>query len=200
MSWLGRIAIFVLVTALIYSMFRVFETGGPIGSERLIGRAAPEFAAPLAGSGLTGDSNIYTRADARSGKVTAACDVKLAGAFVSCRDLRRSAALVFWDSGNATCTRQVAVLDRFKRGAGRGHDMAVVALRPEAGAVGRLRADNGWRVPLAIDRDGAVGGLYRVGACPTTFFLRDGKVTGVRIGLLDERDLARGLRSAGPTG
>lgn len=208
MSWLGRIVAALLVTGLALAAYQLAGGSGPIGSERMVGKAAPEFAAPLAGSGLAGDANVFTRAEVRRTGKTAACDVKLTGAFVSCRGLAGTALLSFFDASTATCVDQVDVLDRFAarhRGQVR---VAAVALRPEGAAVDTLRRKHRWEIPVAVDHDGVVGVLYRVAACPTTFILRDGTVRAVRIGLLDEEQLAAGLAAGmtpgsgatGPTG
>lgn len=196
MSRLGTFLIVVLAMALAYTLFRAIAGDGPVGSQRLVGRAAPEFAAPLAGSGLNGDSNVLSRSGAKASGETAACDVKLEGAFVSCRDLAGRAVIVFWNPDDEICVRQVDALDRYVRSTGRDVDSVAVALRPEAGAVERQVEQRGWELPVAIDRDGAVGVLYGVGACPTSYFVERGKVIDVRIGLIDQADLAAALRTA----
>ena len=38
-------------------------------------------------------------------------------------------------------------------------------------------ASNGWRFPMAVDRDGAVSNLYRVGVGPLTFFAYPGGIS-----------------------
>ncbi len=201
---LGQVAAVAAIVALAYIVLEL-GSGGDVGSERLVGRAAPPFAAPLAGSGLQGDANVYTRTAARDAGATAACDVRLRGAFVSCRDLARRAMIVFWTPTSERCVRQVSIADGIVRGlrpalraSAGGPSAAVgVALRPNPVTVEALQRDLGWRMPQAIDRDGAVGVLYAIGACPTTVFVRDGKVTAVRIGLLDRAELEREFLAEG---
>jgi hypothetical protein len=53
-----------------------------------------------------------------------------------------------------------------------------------------LVQERGWTQPVAIDRDGAVVNLYRVGGCPTTVFARaGGKVATTKLGNLTEDQL-----------
>lgn len=200
MKWLGRIALTLLALAVVWSLFNLLNSDKQIGSERLIGDAMPEFAAPLAGSGLTGDANVYSRRAALGGKVKAACDVKLKGAFVSCRELGGEAALLtFFEPGESGCEEQVDVFEELKTKGARELQLAAVALLPKSGEVEAVAQRRGWTLPLAVDADGAVAGLYLVGACPTTYFLKDGQVRDVRIGLLNRAAIERILRASGPT-
>jgi peroxiredoxin len=53
-----------------------------------------------------------------------------------------------------------------------------------------------WKIPVAIDRDGAVAGLYSVAGCPSTYFARDGEITGVKLGVLSAAQLEQGLKNS----
>jgi hypothetical protein len=78
-----------------------------------------------------------------------------------------------------------AVRKRFPRVGFVGLDVA----GSKADARRRVLA-NGWRFPMAVDRDGAVSGLYRVGVGPMTFFAYPGGITmSTAFGELDERAL-----------
>jgi hypothetical protein len=56
---------------------------------------------------------------------------------------------------------------------------------------GLIRA-RGWTQPVALDSDGQVANLYRVGGCPTTVFARTGgRVARTRLGNLTEAELRR---------
>jgi hypothetical protein len=53
-----------------------------------------------------------------------------------------------------------------------------------------------WRQPVAVDEDGAVANLYRVGGCPTTVFAHaGGRVAGTELGNVTESELRRRARS-----
>jgi hypothetical protein len=55
--------------------------------------------------------------------------------------------------------------------------------------------EHGWRFPMAVDRDGAVGALYSVGIGPTTFFAYPGGVLmGKALGELEENALSARIR------
>lgn len=190
MKTAGRVLFVLLVLGVIVSLFRLWNSDRPIGSEHLIGMSLPQFAAPLAQSGLNFDANVYTRQMARAARSTAACDVRVAGAFVSCRDVGARAVIVFWNPKKQVCVRQVDELQRaFPRG-GRVTAIAVAFDRP-VGEIAQIRRAHGWAVPVPVDRDGAVSAFYSVAGCPTVFFARDGAITAVRLGLLDAAELRR---------
>lgn len=182
---IGAIASFVMLT----------DGSRPVGSENLIGRPLPGFAAPLASGVQDADSNIYTAAEARAARSVAACDVKLPGVFNSCRDLKGTAILTFWNSTKGQCTAQIAQLDRFARGR-KGLKVAAVAFDESAADVREYVARQPWKLPVPIDRDGATAGLYAVAGCPSTFFVKDGTVTAVKLGRISDQQLEAGLKAA----
>lgn len=185
----------VLLAGIGFSLLELRDQNRPIGSENLVGRPLPEFAAPLAGSGVDADSNVTSRQAARLGGGNAACDVKVAGAFVSCRDLTGAAVIVFWSLRKPACVDQVDALDAaFARD--KTVDAVAVSFNDEAADVERIRRERGWRIPVAIDRDGAASIVYSVAGCPTIFFARDGVVSGVRLATLSARQLRREVAAA----
>jgi hypothetical protein len=171
-----------------YSLSVLFSGVRPSGSEKLIGKPLRDFAAPLAGSGIDGDSNIYSTADAEGGKFKAACDVTIPGSINSCDGLKGAAVLLFWNATKPVCGEQVTRLQK------------VLAKHPKVNAISLAFDDsmasataafdeNHWKQPVAVDRDGAVSALYSVTGCPSTFFAQDGTVTGVKLGLMSEDQL-----------
>jgi cytochrome c biogenesis protein CcmG, thiol:disulfide interchange protein DsbE len=55
--------------------------------------------------------------------------------------------------------------------------------------------DHGWRFPMAVDRDGAVSGLYGVGVGPTSFFAYPGGIAMETVfGELGRQELELRLR------
>ena len=51
-----------------------------------------------------------------------------------------------------------------------------------------------WKLPVAIDRDGAVAALYCGRRLPEHVLLRDGEITGVKLGVLSAAQLKAGHR------
>lgn len=178
--WKGITA--VLVIAVLVSLATLYGGSKPIGSENLIDRELPAFAAPLADGSLDGDANVYTAAQAKAEDATAACDVELKGSFNSCKELPGDAIIVFWNSTKPECVEQV---DRLETAATKKPDLNVVAVafendKSEAAAA---QQQNGWQIPVAVDRDGAVASLYAVTGCPSVFWAKNQQTTAVKLGL-----------------
>jgi hypothetical protein len=197
LSTLGKALLGLLLVALIASVAMLFGGSEPVGSENLIGRALPAFAAPLASGRLAGDANVYTPQQAEAASASPACEVRMAGAFNSCDGLNGRSIVVFFNGTKEQCTRHVDALERFHRRNPRVRTV-VVAFDQSESEVRGVVARRGWTVPVAIDRDGAVASLYSVAGCPTTFFARDGVVTAVKLGTLTPAGFGRLLEA--PTG
>lgn len=195
-----RTAAIVFAIALLagigYSLFQLRDNDRPIGSENLIGRPLPEFAAPLAAGGVDADSNITSRQVAKLSGANAACDVKVDGAFVSCRDLDGDAVIVFWSLRKPACIDQIDELDEAFAD-DRDVDVVAVSFNDELADVERVRRERGWRIPVAVDRDGAASILYSVAGCPTIFFARDGVVESVTLATRDAAELRRDADALG---
>jgi hypothetical protein len=182
----------LLTIAIIVSLWTLFNGSKPVGSENLIGKPLPDFAAPLASGTQSADANIYTPEQAKALKSTAACDVDLPGVFNSCRDLKGDAILTFWNSTKSECVTDVSTLDDFAA----SHpdtNVVAVAFNQSDASVRKFVKTQDWKLPVAIDRDGAVAGLYAVAGCPSTYFVHDGEITGVKLGVLTSAQLAKGL-------
>lgn len=196
--WKGLLALLAIGIAI--SLVVLFMGDRPVGSENLIGKPLPGFAAPLASGTQNADANIYTAAQAKQLKSTAACDVELPGAFNSCRDLTGSAILTFWNTTKTECVQDVSTLDDFAA-ANPKVNVVAVAFDQSEEAVRNYVGGQDWKIPVAIDRDGAVAGLYSVAGCPSTYFAQDGEITEVKLGVLTAAQLEEGLaKSAGSTG
>lgn len=193
-----RTAAVLLAIALLagigYSVFQLRDENRPIGSENLIGAPPPEFAAPLAGSGIEADSNITTRDAASRSGANAACDVKLEGAFVSCDDLGERAVIVFWSLRKPECVDQIDELQKAFAGDD-SVDVVAVSFNDEIDDVERVARERGWTIPVAVDRDGAASIIYRAAGCPTIFFVRDGVIDDVRLATLGAAELKREIET-----
>jgi hypothetical protein len=179
----------LLAIGVIVGLVTLFHGKRPIGSENLIGKQLPDFAVPLAGSGIDGDANIYTPQEATANKATAACNVRIKGSINSCDGLKGAAVLLFWNSSKTECVKQVDQLQ------------AALAKHPKVNALAVASSDSmqtvtewqknkHWKLPIAVDPDGAASTLYSAPGCPSIFFAQDGKITGVKLGLQSSAQLS----------
>jgi peroxiredoxin len=121
------------------------------------GQDLRSFAAPLAASNLDGDSNAHPTCS------TARHDPRALNVCLLAR--KGPVVLAFFVMGASQCVRQVSALQTLASRFG-AVQFAAVAIgsshRSTAAAVRR----HGWTIPVAYDRDGRVGALYGVAACP----------------------------------
>jgi hypothetical protein len=151
----------------------------------------PAFAAPSAGSALQGDANVCQRrpCDPELGPLPA-CELRRENVVTVCPRDRRPVVITFVVSRGTDCEPQVDRVQRVRREVP-GVDFVTVLsgdTHEEAAALTRAR---GWRMPVAVDEDGSLVNLYRVGVCPLTVFARDGRVRRSVLGNLTEAELRR---------
>ncbi|MGB0873310.1 MAG: peroxiredoxin family protein [Solirubrobacterales bacterium] len=192
--WKGVTAL--LVIAVVVSLVTLFGGSRPVGSENLIDRPLPAFAAPLALGELDGDANVFTEAQAEAEDATAACDVTLPDAFNSCKELDGRAIIVFWNATKPECIEQVNVLQDV---VAQNPKLNVVAVafnnsKPDVAEVVRRQ---GWTLPVAVDRDGAVASLYAVTGCPSVFWSEDQQTTTVKLGTQTAKQLLEPFETNG---
>jgi hypothetical protein len=157
------------------------------------GDPLPRFAAPEATGSLQGDANVFQDDVDSEGKPrTPACQVQGSSRQVVriCDFRDRPLVMVAWFTrGCGTCESQLDTVERVrKRFPGVGFlGLSIGDSRKDTEKVVR---ENGWRFPMAVDPDGAVGNLYRVGVGPLTLFAYPGGIAmETRVGELDEREL-----------
>ena len=194
--WLVGVAFAALVVVAAFSSARQrqgdddFLRGLPPGTHM------PAFAAPLASGTLEGDANVKQRpGESDAGGARPACEVRSPQVFNLCEARERPLALTFIATRGVDCTPALRIVDRVRRDFPQVAFAAVVSgdSREQVGDL--VRAER-LGMPVAVDRDGAVVNLYRVGVCPTTTFARRGGVVrATRIGRLDEAALRRELRA-----
>jgi thiol-disulfide isomerase/thioredoxin len=158
----------------------------------------PRFAAPAATGGLDGDANVnQDDVDANGKHRVAACDVAGPASQVVriCDFFDRPLVMVAWFTrGCGTCESQLDTVEKVRK---RFRDVAFVGLDIASNRedVERKVRENGWRFPMAVDPDGAVSALYRVGGGPMTFFAYPGGIAmDTAFGELDERELVESVR------
>jgi hypothetical protein len=115
------------------------------------------FAAPVATSNLRGDANL-----------SKPCSLGRFGASAvnTCLLVRDAPlALAFFVPASSDCKRQVDVLQAVSRRFPSVR-FAAVAVRASQAQTATLVRSHHWTIPVAYDRDGAVGDLYGVAICP----------------------------------
>jgi hypothetical protein len=140
----------------------------------------PEFAVPLAAEDLEGDANV-AQDDCETSLLpcpddrrrTPACRVGLPGSFAVCDLFDRPSVISFFTSGADCVTQQDVVSAASERYRGRVAFLSV-DLGDDRESVRDLIRERGWKMPVGLDPDGAVGALYRVGVCPTLAFVFPG--------------------------
>lgn len=168
------IGLLAIVLVVVFSIVRLTSHGGGGTAGVPAGHRVPSFAAPLATSNLVGDADLQppctaARHDPRALNI---CLLVARGPLV----------LGFFVTGAGPCERAIgamsALAPRFARS---GVQFAAVAVhagrRPAAAAVRR----HGWRIPVAYDRDGALGERYGVVVCPLIELVRRGGVVAQRL-------------------
>jgi hypothetical protein len=138
------------------------------------GRPLRAFAAPLAGTTLVGDANL------RPPCTEASHDPR---ALNVCLLLRRGPLVLgFFVLGARPCEQSVSALQADAPAfAARGIQVAAVAVSAAPRAAARAVRRHGWTIPVAYDRDGAVGESYGVAVCPLLELARPGGTVAARL-------------------
>lgn len=169
--WMIGICGLVLVVAISIYQFAthgIGTTGVPPG-QRL-----HYFAAPLAASTLNGDPNLnppctLARHDPRALNICLLAH-------------RLPLVLAFFVTGSQACERQIDALQalsaEFPAGA---VQFAAVAVNASHSSAAALVRSHHWTIPVAYDRDGAVGALYGVEICPMIELANRGGVVRDRL-------------------
>jgi hypothetical protein len=179
------------LVGLAFLVFAVFLLIQLLGNEKStntglpVGRIVPKFAAPSATGTATGDSNVFQKTEAGH---TGACEVEVKGAIRICDFLDEPLVLVIWSTKcGKTCADQVEIAERVSK---RYPKVNFLALE-FAGSIEETRklvAKRGWKIPVAIDQDGAVAAMYNIALPPAVFFiLPGGAVQHVATGRLEKR-------------
>ncbi len=143
--------------------------------------ALPEFAVPVATGSLEGDANV-AQDDCEQAAVpcpqdarrTSACQIRTPGAMRVCDYFGLPLVISFWFTKSGDCTAQQDIVDSlYARYRGRVNFLSL-DIRDDRDDVRDLVREHGWKMPVGFDRDGAVGGLYRVGGCPTFAYVYPG--------------------------
>jgi thiol-disulfide isomerase/thioredoxin len=143
------------------------------------GRPLPRFAAPSALSGINRDANIHQDdTDGNGHHRTAACDVPGSPKDVIrvCDYFDRPLVMVAWFTrGCGHCRSQLDTVEQVRKQFPGVHFIGLDIVDSLSNARKQV-LEHGWTFPMAVDRDGAVSGLYGVGVGPTTFFAYPGGI------------------------
>ena len=151
-------AIGIGIANVIVALLFITRGVGPVGITP--GQRLHWFVAPLATSNLNGDANLAPRCN------PAQPDTK---ALNVCPWLANRAPLViaFFFPGLSDCARQIDTIQtvsaEFRPGT---VQFAAVAVRTGRSQAESLVRQHRWIIPVAYDRDGAVGSVYGVQVCP----------------------------------
>jgi peroxiredoxin len=123
------------------------------------GRHLQLFAAPLATSTFEGDANLKPTCTLAQHKPSALNVCLLVS--------RTPVVLAFFVTGSAGCERAVTTLETVSREFRPDQvQFAAVAVRTSHAAAATAVRAHGWTIPVAYDRDGAVGEAYGIEVCP----------------------------------
>jgi hypothetical protein len=169
-TWVvGVAAVIIIAVALLNTLDNPRQgRGGPP-----IGQPIPQFAAPAAGSGLGFDANVNQSADDPAPGDTPACKVTIDGALRSCDYTSKPLVLTFI-VGTSQCEAFVDRVERLRPRHPRVNFVTVVS--GDAKEADKLVRDNGWRQPVALDRNGDVLTRYRLGLCPNVIVASKGGI------------------------
>jgi peroxiredoxin len=164
------IGIFGLVLVVVISIYQ-FASNGTASPGVSPGKRLHRFVAPLATSGVNLDANMNPRCDPAHANPQA---LNVCG--------RTPLVLAFFVTGSSACTRQVDAMQSLSRQFPASVvQFAAVAIRAsKADTAAEVRSHH-WTIPVAYDRDGAVGQTYGVEICPIAEISRANGVVARRL-------------------
>jgi peroxiredoxin len=170
----------IFLGVIVFAGLNALETS-PLGLKQ--GDALPKFAAPSAVGNIDKDANVSQKS---------ACEIQGRDVIRICDYFDRPLVFVTWfTKGCGTCPRQLDAVEAIRR---RFRDVNFVGLdiKDSLENAGKEVRKHRWSFPMALDRDGAVSGLYGVVVGPTTFFAYPGGVLESKaLGELDRAQLTR---------
>jgi hypothetical protein len=163
----------LLILALITANTIVTKPNGARGIEP--GQRLAPFAVPLALGTLTGDANFATSPDQGAAGRVPACALRGAQILNVCQLYERGPVVLvlFVDAGS--CPGILSDVQALS-GSFPGVQFAGVAIKGSRGSLRRLVRARGLAMPIGIDRDGVLAGLYKVASCPQVTFAYPGGV------------------------
>jgi hypothetical protein len=171
----GLLALLILLLITVNTI--VTKPNGARGIEP--GHRLAPFAAPLALGTLNGDANVATGPDEGARGRVPACAVRGPQILNICQLYERGPVVLalFVDAGScpAILSDLQALAPSFP-----GVQFAGVAIKGSRGPLRALVRSRGLTMPVGIDRDGVLAGLYKVASCPQVTFAYPGGVVQSR--------------------
>lgn len=192
--WLAGAVVVFLVLVVVTTV-----GGGPDGDGGDVapGERLPDFAAPLVSQPRLDaeDVNLATQDGQGEAGEKAACSIRNRSVVTSCGLLARGPlVVVVFSRGVDSCVRAVDLVDAERRRFP-GLQALGVSLLGRHDTTGETARDRRWTLPVVYDRDGALGSVLGVPACPLVLFVRrDGTVDRRIIGDLDRAELVTAMR------
>ncbi len=157
------IGIFGLVLVIAFSVYLFASRGlGTAGVPP--GKRLHLFVAPLANASLNGDANVNPRCDPRHPNPQA---LNVCG--------RTPLVLGLFVTGSTDCEREIDILQAVSRRYSPSRvQFAAVAVQASKSKTAAIARSHHWTIPVAYDRDGAIGALYGVAICPMVELARRG--------------------------
>jgi hypothetical protein len=152
---IGGFGVLLVILVSIYML-----TSQGVGSAGVTpGQKLHFFSAPLATSSINGDANM---------KPPCTLAQHNPGALNTCLIAARTPlVLALFATGSDECKRSVDTLEAVSRQfPSSAVQFAAIAIKADRSETAKLVRSHGWTVPVAFDRDGAVGQVYGVEVCP----------------------------------
>jgi hypothetical protein len=149
---IGGLALLLLAAFSVYQLTShgAATTGVPAG------KRLPLFVAPLAIGGPNLDANVIPRCDPAHPNPRG---LNVCG--------HTPLVLALFVASSHVCTRQIDTLQTVaEEFPGSGVQFAAVAIGASQAQTAALVRARHWSIPVAFDRDGAIGSLYGVSVCP----------------------------------
>jgi hypothetical protein len=172
-SGYGRyVALFGVLLVVVFALHTAFSSHKSAGGLK-VGEQIPPFAAPLAIGGPAGEVNVATRYKEGAAGKRPACTVRGPGILNVCQlyEHRPLVLALFFSAGS--CPRVLDDLQQLSKLYPRVA-FAAVAVKENASSVARIVRSKHLTIPVGVDTDGRLGGLYTMVSCPQITFVRPG--------------------------
>jgi hypothetical protein len=168
------LAFFALILVALFNLIGNDDAGILGAGSGQEGSPLAEFAVPDALGSSDADANVF-QDDCESSRNPCpedqqrvpACEIDPAEAIRVCDLFDKPLAISFWFTKGGDCIPWQNAFDEVARRYGDRVNFLSINVRDDRERVTEIISDNGWRVPVGLDPDGAVSNLYRVGGCPT---------------------------------
>lgn len=139
------------------------------------GTRIPPFAAPYAIGGPPGEVDVATRANQGQAGNVPACSERGPAILNVCQLYERGPLVLalFFDAGS--CARTLDDLQRLVPEFPRV-SFAAVAVKEDAASIARIVRSKHLTLPVGVDADGRLGGLYGMVSCPQIAFVYPGGI------------------------